>query len=118
MGLRPVSFSIRKQNMTEVKYSKPASPHLREVYIVDGDRTPFLKATGKVGPFTASDLAVNAGKTLLARQPFAPTDLDEVVIGCVGPREYEANIARYVSLRLGCGKKVTAYTVARNCGSG
>lgn len=90
----------------------------REVFIVDGVRTPFLKALGRPGPFTASDLAVSAGKTLLQRQPFAPTDLDEVVIGCVSPREYEANIARVVSLRLGCGKKVPAWTVGRNCGSG
>lgn len=90
----------------------------REIYVVDGARTPFLKAVGRPGPFSAADLAVDAGKTLLAHQPFAPTDLEEVVIGCVGPREDEANIARIISLRLGCGKKVPAYTVARNCGSG
>ena len=54
----------------------------------------------------------------MAHQPFAPTDLGEVVIGCVGPREDEANIARIISLRLGCGKSVPAYTVARNCASG
>lgn len=104
--------------MTTAKYSKSSPSNLREVYIVDGDRTPLLKAMGRVGPFSAADLAVNAGKALLARQAFMPSDLDEVVIGSVGPREYEANIARYISLRLGCGKKVTAYTVARNCGSG
>lgn len=89
-----------------------------DIFIVDGTRTPFLKVSGKPGPFTASDLAVEAGKVLLARQPFAPSDLGEVIIGCVGPREYEANIARYVSLRLGCGNQVPAYTVGRNCGSG
>lgn len=100
-----------------VRTTKPNHP-IRDVYIVDGTRTPFLKALGKVGPFTATDLAVEAGKALLARQPFAPTDLDEVVVGCVGPREYEANIARYIGLRLGCGKNVPAYTVARNCASG
>jgi hypothetical protein len=42
----------------------------RPVYIVDGIRTPFLKARGRPGPFTASDLAVAAGKALLLRQPF------------------------------------------------
>lgn len=42
------------------------------VYIVDGNRTPFLKAQGKPGPFAAADLAVGAGKGLLTRQPFAP----------------------------------------------
>lgn len=90
----------------------------RPVYIVDGARTPYLKAAGRPGPFTASDLAVYAGRALLARQPFLPSDLGEVVMGNIGPGPDEANIARIISLRLNCGEKVTAYTVARNCGSG
>ena len=39
--------------------------YMRDVYIVDGARTPFLKAKGKPGPFSASDLAVSAGRELL-----------------------------------------------------
>lgn len=92
--------------------------NLREVYIVDGARTPFIKAKNKAGPFSASDLAVRAGKELLQRQPFQPTDLDEVVLGCVMPSEDEANIARLVALRLGCGDAMPAFTVQRNCASG
>jgi acetyl-CoA C-acetyltransferase len=90
----------------------------RDVYIVDGARTPFLKAKNRPGPFSASDLAVSAGKALLARQPFAPTDFDEVIIGCMVPSSEEANIARIIALRLGCGKAVPAWTVQRNCASG
>jgi acetyl-CoA C-acetyltransferase len=90
----------------------------REVYIVDGARTPFLKARGKAGPLSASDLAVNAGRELLARQPFAPSDLGEVVLGCMMPSPDEANIGRLVALRLGCGKSMPAWTVQRNCASG
>src|SRR6185369_7949290 len=90
----------------------------RPVYIVDGNRTPFLKAREKPGPFRASDLAVAAGKALLARQPFTPQDLDEVILGCIIPGADEVNIARVVALRLGCGKQVPAWTVQRNCGSG
>ncbi len=89
-----------------------------DVFIVDGARTPFLKVRGKPGPFSASDLAVNVGKELLARQPFSPTNLDEVIIGCVMPSPDEANIARVISLRLGCGMSVPAWTVQRNCASG
>lgn len=90
----------------------------RDVYVVDGARTPFLKAKGKPGSFSASDLAVAAGRSLLARQPFAPEDLDEVILGCMMPSPDEANIARVVALRLGCGKSVPAFTVQRNCASG
>jgi acetyl-CoA C-acetyltransferase len=90
----------------------------RPVYVVDGSRTPFLKARGAPGPFPAVDLAVAAGRTLLARQPFRPGDLDEVVLGCVIPGPDEANLARIAALRLGCGKGMPAWTVQRNCGSG
>ena len=90
----------------------------RPVYIVDGARTPFLKAKSQRGPFSASDLAVNAGRSLLSRQTCLPTDIDEVILGCMMPSEDEANIARIVALRLGCGKKVPAWTVQRNCASG
>lgn len=94
------------------------TPFMRDVYIIDGARTPFLKAKGKPGPFSASDLAVAAGKELLERQSFSPKDLDEVVIGCVMPNADEANIARVIALRLGCGKNVPGWTVQRNCASG
>ncbi len=98
---------------SSVKTSK-----MRPVYVVDGSRTPFLKARGKPGPFIASDLAVGAGRQLLARQPFEATEFDEVILGCVMPGPDEANIARVVALRLGCGQRVTAWTVQRNCASG
>jgi acetyl-CoA C-acetyltransferase len=90
----------------------------KPVYIVDGARTPFLKARNAPGPFAASDLAVQAGRALLMRQPFAPTDLDEVILGCAGPSPDEINIGRMVALRLGCGNRVPGWTVMRNCASG
>lgn len=89
----------------------------RDVYVVDGSRTPFLKAKG-IGSFSGSDLAVAVGKTLLNRLPISPTDLDSVIIGSAMPGPDEANIARVIALRLGCGDKVPAFTVMRNCASG
>jgi acetyl-CoA C-acetyltransferase len=88
------------------------------VYVVDGARTPFLKARNAPGPFAASDLAVAAGRALLLRQNFAPDQLDEVILGCASPSPDEVNIGRVVALRLGCGLKVPGWTVMRNCGSG
>jgi acetyl-CoA C-acetyltransferase len=90
----------------------------RRVYVVDGARTPFLKARPEGGPFAGSDLAVNAGRPLLMRQPFEATAFDEVIIGAAMPSADEANIGRVISLRLGCGDKVPAWTVMRNCASG
>ncbi len=88
------------------------------IYIVDGARTPFLKARNRPGPFAASDLAAAAGRALLVRQRFAPTDLDEVIVGCAAPSPDEVNIGRVVALRMGCGLKVPGWTVMRNCASG
>lgn len=90
----------------------------KDVYLVDGARTPFLKARSKPGSLSASDLAVQVGRELLARQPFSPSDLGEVVMGCVMPSPEETNIARIIALRLGCGKSMPAWTVQRNCASG
>lgn len=91
---------------------------MKTVYLIDGARTPFLKARGAPGPFSACDLAVQAGRSLLLRQPFLPADLDEVILGCAAPAPDEVNIGRLLALRLGCGDRVPGFTVMRNCASG
>jgi acetyl-CoA C-acetyltransferase len=88
------------------------------VFVVDGARTPFLKARNRPGPFAASDLATQAGRALLLRQRFQPQDLDEVILGCASPSPDEVNIGRVVALRMGCGREVPGWTVMRNCASG
>lgn len=90
----------------------------KPVYIVDGARSPFLRARGRPGQFAAADLALKSAQPLMLRQPFEAVELDEVIVGCVMSAANEANIARIVSLRLGCGDHVPAWTVQRNCGSG
>jgi acetyl-CoA C-acetyltransferase len=88
------------------------------VYVVDGARSPFLKSKNRPGPFAASDLATQAGRSLLMRQKFAPQDLDEVILGCAAPSVDEVNIGRVAALRMGCGQQVPGWTVMRNCASG
>src|SRR2546421_3898062 len=114
-GLRPrgdrqQSCSSRREGRLTM-YSKP-------IYVVDGARTPFLKSRNRPGPFAASDLATQAGRALLVRQNFAPDELDEVILGCAAPSVDEVNIGRVAALRMGCGQKVPAWTVMRNCASG
>jgi acetyl-CoA C-acetyltransferase len=91
---------------------------MNKVYVVDGARTPYLKARTEPGAFAAADLAVACARPVLARLPFAPTEIDEVIVGCVIPAPDEANIARIIALRLGCGNSVPAFSVQRNCASG
>lgn len=90
----------------------------KPVYIVDGVRTPFLKVRDEPGLFSAADLAVTALRQLLQLMPFAAQVVDEVIVGCVAPNFDEANIARIIALRAGCGVQMPAWTVQRNCASG
>ncbi len=88
------------------------------VYIVDGARTPFIKARGGPGPFTPVDLAVQCGRPLLARQKMSLNAYDLVILGCVNVIANEMNPARVAALRLGMGEDQVAFTVQINCGSG
>ncbi len=92
--------------------------HRQRVYLVDGARTPFLKARGGPGPFTPVDLAVQCGRPLLARQTFDRTAFDLVILGCVNVIADEMNPARVAALRLGLGEAMVAFTMQINCGSG
>jgi len=99
--------------------TKGKTDNKRPVYIVDGARTPFLRARGRPGHFAAAELALQSAQALMLRQSNIAADkFDEVILGCVAPAANEANIARVVSLRLGCGDRVPAWSVQRNCGSG
>lgn len=91
---------------------------MHSAYLIDGARTPFLKARTGPNAFTNGDLAVAAGRALLLRQPFEASAFDNVVVGSTIPNPDETNIARIIALRLGCGDKVPAWTVNRNCASG
>lgn len=91
---------------------------LKSVYVIDGVRTPFLKARQVPGAYSAGDLAVHAGNTLLMRQKISAEEINEVILGCALSSPEEANIARVVALRLGCSITTPAWTVQRNCGSG
>ncbi|MDF0749725.1 acetyl-CoA C-acetyltransferase [Marinobacter sp. 71-i] len=90
----------------------------RRVYLVDGARTPFLKARGRPGPFSPVDLAVQCGRPLLLRQPIPVDAYDQVILGCVNVVPSEMNPARIAALRLGMGEAMPAFTVQINCGSG
>ena len=91
---------------------------MSEVYLVDGLRSPILKARGRPGLFTASDMAVAVARSLLNKYPQTSNNIDEIILGCVMPRADEANIARLVGLRLDLPESIPAWTVQRNCASG
>ncbi len=86
--------------------------------IVDGIRTPFCKAGGKLKHAQADDLGAFAVKELLARTGFPLECIDEVIFGSVAQPINAANIARVIALKAGLPASLPAFTVHRNCASG
>lgn len=97
----------------------------RDVVIVDGVRTPFVKAGADFAKVRAHELGRVAMRELLERLeiadgygPKARVKVDEVCIGNVGSPEDAANVSRVVGMTAGLHKSIPGYTVHRNCASG
>ena len=91
---------------------------MKEVVIVDGARTPIGVFGGALKDVTAHDLAATVIKEIVKRNNLKPSDVEEVILGCVGQFSDAPNVARVASLLAGLPKEVLGYTVQRNCSSG
>lgn len=109
---------VDQNSATQNEWRPSHRPGPRPVYLVDGARSPFLKAKGGPGPFSPVDLAVQCGRPLLMRQPMFAQDYDQVILGCVNVVPSEMNPARIAAQRMGMGDDMPAFTVQINCGSG
>jgi acetyl-CoA acyltransferase len=89
----------------------------RDVVIVDGVRTPFVKSGGQLKNVHPADLGKTALKELIARTNLDVNQVNEVIIGNAGNPADAVNIARVVALGSGIPLKTSAYTVHRNCAS-
>ncbi len=98
---------------------------MRNVVIVDGVRTPFVKAGAEFKGIRAQELGRIAMREVIERLdladgfgPKARVKVDEVCVGNVGNPEDAANISRVVAMLAGLHKSISAYSVHRNCASG
>ncbi len=91
---------------------------MREVVIVEGLRTPYVKAGTLFKNLPAQELGRIAVHELLERTELDPEVIDEVVIGNIAQPPEATNIARVIALKSGIPRRVPAVTVARNCASG
>ena len=89
-----------------------------DVVIVDGMRTPQGVFGGALKSLTAQDLGVTVAKALIKRTNVKPSDIEEVIVGCVGQQSDAPNIARVIALQAGIPIQTPSYTVQRNCASG
>ncbi|MCK0092625.1 thiolase family protein [Rhodococcus sp. HNM0563] len=88
------------------------------IVIVDGARTPVGSFGGAFKDVPAHELGAVAVRAALERSGVAGSDIDEVVMGCIGQVGGDAYNARRVALAADLPISTPAFTVNRLCGSG
>src|SRR5262249_24699720 len=89
-----------------------------DVAIVEGVRTPFVKASGPLAAVPADELGRVVTRDVIERAGLTPQHVDQVVFGNVALPAEAANIPRVIALRAGVPHDRIAHTVHRNCASG
>jgi acetyl-CoA C-acetyltransferase/acetyl-CoA acyltransferase len=90
----------------------------RDVVVVAGVRTPFVKAATLLGRVSAVELGRIAVREAIERAEIDPAELDEVIVGNIAGPADAANVARVIALMAKVPRHVPAFTVNRNCASG
>jgi acetyl-CoA acyltransferase len=92
----------------------------KDVFLVDGVRTPIGSFGGTLSAVRADDLAAIALKGLMAKFPrFDWEQVEDVVMGCANQAgEDNRNVARMASLLAGLPVQLGGETVNRLCASG
>ena len=93
---------------------------MKEVYIIDGIRTPVGSFGGTLGAIRADDLAAMVIKHVVKKNDSIPKDAyDDVILGCHNQAgEDNRNVARMAGLLAGLPVSVPGETVNRLCASG
>lgn len=92
----------------------------KEVYIVDGVRTPIGNFGGALKSVRPDDLAAHVMKTLVDRNTqIDPETIEDILFGCANQAgEDNRNVARMAGLLAGLPWKIGGETVNRLCASG
>ncbi len=85
--------------------------------VVDGVRTPFVRAGTAFKRLSAIELGKLAVAELLSRSAIDPAAVDLLVFGTVVPNVLAPNIAREVALHPRFPKTLDAFSVSRACAS-
>ncbi|WP_180113983.1 thiolase family protein [Acinetobacter sp. YH12063] len=88
------------------------------IVIVDGVRTAMGGFQGSLSSCTAPDIGAAAIQAVVARAGLEPTDIDEVIFGCVLPAGLKQGPARQAMRQAGLPDTTGATTINKICGSG
>lgn len=87
------------------------------IVIVSKARTPIGNLLGELKDFSADQLGSHVIKACIERAGIKPSDVDEVLMGCVLPAGLGQAPARQAALRAGIPAHVPCTTVNKVCGS-
>ena len=114
--VKMLSKQIFKKTLTQRSLSTTSFLDNRNVVLVDGARTPFLKSSTDYNDIWQYDLLSKALSGLLRRNPkLDPKQIDHISCGCVIQTVATANVAREAALAAGIPKSVPANTVTLAC---
>lgn len=91
---------------------------MSKIAVVEGIRTPFIKAWTLFEDIPAHRLGSFCVRELLEITHLDPDRVDEVIFGAVAQPPEASNIAKVISLYAGIPESKRGYTVSRNCASG
>ena len=90
---------------------------LKKVFIVEGLRTPFVKAGKEWANIHPKTLAISNLKELIYKMNFKGDEIEEVILGNSSILIDSPNIARITALQAGLSQKTSATTIVKNCAS-
>lgn len=91
---------------------------MREAVIVDAIRTPIGRKKGMFSQVHPVDLLVPVLKSLVERNQLDPSEIDDVICGCVTMTDEQGgNIGRMSVLAAGLPVEIPAFSLNRMCGS-
>ena len=91
---------------------------MKPVYLVDGKRTPQVKAGTELKEIAAPYLGHYLIRHLMDKYAIPNDMIDEVIVGNTGTPAKYPNVGRVIALEAGLNKKTSGYSVHRNCASG
>jgi acetyl-CoA C-acetyltransferase len=91
---------------------------MRNAVIVSAKRTPTGKFQGLLKNHSAPDLGAIAIKAAVEAAGISPSDVDEVIMGCVVQAGVGQAPARQAALKAGLPPETSALTINMVCGSG
>ncbi|BBR74814.1 thiolase family protein [Acinetobacter baumannii] len=91
---------------------------MTDIVIVNGARTAMVGFQGSLSGLTAPELGAVTIKEAIARAGLQPTDVEEVIMGCVLPAGLKQGPARQAMRKAGLPDSTGAVTINKLCGSG